>query len=279
VDRKKASVFSVLAAEGDARPKPASKPLKPLALMPLALGMLFVALGGAGVFFAYRFASDMPVVPVIPSVPSLIVADERVELSGTGVELMHALADAGAVLPEGQVLVAYTTETVETENGPIRNPRAGGALIAALGLPAPDILLRNVAPESTAGSVRAGGEARPFFIFKVTSYERTFAGMLEWERNVGNDLAILYPSHPLSALPDSASTTLATTTPAQAEFAERAAGFRDEVVANHDARVLYDSRGNSVLLYGYADKETLVIARNRAAFAELLRRLATSGTR
>ena len=53
-------------------------------------------------------------------------------------------------------------------------------------------------------------------------------------------------------------------------------GFVDEVVRNHDVRVYRDATGKSVLLYGYWNQTTLVIARDVAAFTELLQRLATS---
>jgi hypothetical protein len=52
--------------------------------------------------------------------------------------------------------------------------------------------------------------------------------------------------------------------------------FEDVVVANRDVRILRDTRGRSLLLYGYADKETLIIARNEASFAALLTRLSAA---
>ena len=52
--------------------------------------------------------------------------------------------------------------------------------------------------------------------------------------------------------------------------------FFDEVVANHDVRIYRDAEGRSILLYGYWNQTTLVIARDPSAFAEILGRLATS---
>lgn len=57
-----------------------------------------------------------------------------------------------------------------------------------------------------------------------------------------------------------------------------AAGFHDEVVANHDARAYRDAYGRNLLVYGYWNQTTLVIARDEAAFAELITRLGTSHT-
>ena len=52
--------------------------------------------------------------------------------------------------------------------------------------------------------------------------------------------------------------------------------FVDEVIANHDVRIYRDVTGKSILLYGYWNQVTLIIARDPAAFAEILQRLATS---
>jgi hypothetical protein len=51
--------------------------------------------------------------------------------------------------------------------------------------------------------------------------------------------------------------------------------FVDEVIANHDARV-YSDAGGEVIVYGYWNQNTLVLARDTAAFTEIMSRLATS---
>jgi len=67
----------------------------------------------------------------------------------------------------------------------------------------------------------------------------------------------------------------ASTTPKVPTFI---AGFRDEVINNHDVRVYRDVENRSVLLYGYWNQSTLVIARDQAAFVEIMLRLASSNT-
>jgi peptidoglycan hydrolase-like protein with peptidoglycan-binding domain len=73
---------------------------------------------------------------------------------------------------------------------------------------------------------------------------------------------------------NSGTTTAAATTTPPAPLVT--IGFRDEVVANHDVRIYRDGEGRSVLLYGYWNQTTLVIARNPPSFTEILQRLATS---
>ena len=132
------------------------------------------------------------------------------------------------------------------------------------------------------GVIHEGGETRAFFALRVSSYERTFAGMLTWEPLMMRDLGLLYPLYPEDVIEEpvvdlSASTTpkVASTTPRIVPAPAVSRGrFEDTVVANRDVRILRDTRGRSLLLYGYADKETLVIARNEASFAALITRLA-----
>lgn len=281
-DRSKetgASKISILAAEQNAlgRGKPLPQiPVKKKGRMLYVTGAaLLILAGAASIYFAFAFVTGHPPVLVGPSVPSLIFADEHVELKGESGELRAGLADlATRSLAEGGVAVAYVTYATTTAKGDtVVLPAEGGALIRAMGLPAPELLLRNVEPASTVGVVRAGGETRPFFIFQVASFERTFAGMLDWEPTMARDLGLFYPSYP-EAAPASMGTTTASSTSIVAK--PFSVSFVDEVVDNHDVRVLRDATNRSLILYGYRDKETLIVARDEAAFSELLARLAST---
>ena len=273
-----ASRISILAAEQNAldkaTPVPQLKEKKKSRLPLIAGAILLILAGGASIYGAIFFVTGHPPVVVGPSVPSLIFADNRVELKGERGELRAGLAGLSTdSLPQGGVTVAYVTYASTTAKGKtVMLPAAGGALISAMGLRAPDILLRNVSPESTVGVVHAGEETRPFFIFRVTSYERTFAGMLEWEGSMRYDLDAFYPPYP-TIIPEPMGTSSPTTTEPVIEIATT---FTDDVVSNYDVRVLRDSTGRAILLYGYRDKETLIVARDEAAFSELLARLAST---
>lgn len=289
IDTKSASTFSVLAAEQDANARPTQalstpkkSPVK--AIVAVATGILLLALAGGGIFATYQFVMTMRNTPIASlTVPSIVFADEYRELSGTGYELMTAFASAsnGALVP-GNVLVTYILTDSNGEDGTVlRGPAGGAAFMRALQVPAPDILLRNIAEESTTGVVNAGGDTKPFFALRVDSYERTYAGILTWEPLMQRDLALLYPLYPVESIPEevvatsTASTTVATTTPTP-RFATEAPArtrFEDAIVANHDVRILRDTEGRSLILYGYADKRTLLIVRDEAAFEALLARL------
>ncbi|MDO8624346.1 MAG: hypothetical protein Q7R54_03240 [bacterium] len=243
-----ASTISVLAAEGDVKQKPTRAALGfniPL----IAGGILLMVLGAGGAYATYRYVSTPPApFSILPGVSAPIFVNEREEIFGTGSTLLEAI-EMSVVKPlaEGSIRLLYLSVATSTSNN----------IFSALQLPAPGILLRNIeAVGSMAGIVRVGGAPSLFFILSASSYSDTFAGMLAWEPRVASDLAALYP-------PTATSTRVV---------------FKDEIISNHDVRILRDSAGQSLVLYGYWDQRTLIISRNEDAFREILKRLATSRT-
>ena len=283
IDTQHASTFSVLAAEKDApapRRVPAPQKKKAVTFLPVVIGIVLLLVGAGAVFGAYEYMSKNTPPQSVLGPPSLINPDEKVELKGTGSTLMSALATkASEPLPNGNVLLTYVNESTTTSEGVVEQQATGGAFVTSLNLSAPDILLRNIEPASMVGIVHAGNETRPFFILSVDSYERTFAGMLQWEPGMLNSLGALYPLYPATSAPNSTITTGTSTAPIflpaiNSNTPNRQ--FIDEVVSNHSARVLRDSGGRTLILYGYADKQTLIIDRDEASFTLLLGRLAAS---
>ena len=292
--------FSVLAAGLDAgqavqAPRTATRERMPV--LAIALGVVLLVLASGGSYALYLYVGARHVVPAITlNIPSLIFADNYRKVEGTGRELMQSLAEVALEpLPSGTATVTYIAQPATGETGTITGtPAPGGLLLKALALPAPDLLTRNTDDSSTVGIIHEGGETRAFFILRVTSYERTFAGMLTWEPLMARDFGPLYPAYTEDETPIPqvdlglvASTTATTTVRvatstasvpvAQMSPAVSVGRFEDAIVANRDVRVLRDTRGRSLLLYGYADKETLIIARNESAFAALLVRLSAGG--
>ncbi|MEK7179793.1 MAG: hypothetical protein AAB689_02070, partial [Patescibacteria group bacterium] len=222
--------------------------------------VLLLVAGGFGAYVAYtRYLTVSAPVVLTENASAPIFVDESEQISGTGTVLLKAVEQSVArpLAPNNIRLLSVASTTA-------------GSVFSALPLSAPDILLRNVnAVGSMAGVVHAGDSQSPFFILSVASYGETFAGMFSWEPRMPRDLKALFPPYPQSS---AGTTTTATSTPStQPEF-------RDEVVSNHDVRIYRDAAGRSVLLYGYWNQTTLVIARNPEAFAEILERLRAART-
>ena len=255
-----ASAVTVLAAEQDKTPRtPQVLPTRETfsrsnIIYGVAGGVLLIA-GMIGAYFAYTtyLGTSAPVV-VAPTISAPIFVDESSQVSGSGDALSQAIVQSVAIpIAQGDIRLLSLETTV-----------ADTSVFSALEPSAPRALTRNInAAQSIAGVVIVNGKQSPFFILSVASYGDTFAAMLAWEPLMPRDLVKLFPLYPAS---------IATSTPVQMPT------FFDTAIANHDARVYRDAVGRTILLYGYWDQKTLIIARDEAAFTEIVRRLATSRT-
>lgn len=255
-----ASPATVLAAEQDAGPKiyqEAPAPQDKNSLYMICGGGALVLLSIIGVYFAYQhYSSSLATMVLAPTISAPIFVDDRQEISGDGTALLRGVEQSVThSLAVGGVRLLYTESATSTSND---------IFSAMFQNQASDILLRNLnTKNSMTGVVNVGGKQSPFFILSVTSYNDTFAGMLSWEPMMPRDLNLLFPPYPEPTL--TTSSTLSKTL--------KKTGFYDEVVNNHDAREYRDAESRTILLYGYWNQTTLVIARDEAAFSEILRRL------
>lgn len=259
-----ASPATVLAAEQDATsgaPRQAESKPSPNALYVFA-GILLLIAGGWGIYAAYsnKESALPPDVFTLAASAPILVEDEE-QISGTGVVLSQAIEKS-----VNRKLASGTVRLLSIAN-------TDTSIFSALQFPAPNVFLRNLnVAGNMAGVINMNTSQSPFFILSVASYGETFSGMLSWEPQMPHDLARLFPPYAVSVAPPA--TTTATSSPSIATTA----GFHDEVINNHDARVYRDAQMRSVLLYGYWTQKTLIIVRDPAAFIEILNRLASAHT-
>lgn len=264
VNETKASTATVLAAEQDSLRKTQTIEKSTPSVIYVISGVIFFIAGITGAYIVYtRYLTAHAPVSSAPIVLAPIFVDDKEQISGQGLALISAINQSVArPLVVGNVRLLYSASTTT------------GSIFSMLPISAPDILLRNINTNgSMAGVMTVGGAQSPFFILSVSSYGNTFSGMLSWETMMSRSLSALFPAYPASSIMGGTGTTtptIATSTP------RVQMSFHDEVVGNHDVRVYRDFDGRSVLLYGYWNQTTLVIARDVSAFTEILKRLATS---
>jgi hypothetical protein len=298
---KNASAMTVLAAEQDAGPvsligqidtnSPEESSQKGQWFV--IVGIILFIISGVAVYVAYqKYGGTLAPVIITPTESAPIFIDSRSNISGSSVDLIRAIKENSLdPLPTNTVRLL----SIATTSAPNKNN-----ILTILNARAPGLLMRNIdSSGGMIGIVNTNGGQSPFFILSVSSYSATFSGMLSWETTIFNDLGTLFPfstSSPSTVPPFipktiSASTTATTTvaktspqvtpTPSKTATTSKVAlkvGFRDEVVSNHDVRVYRDASNKSLIIYGYWDQKTLIIARDPAGFAEILARLATAHT-
>jgi|CXWL01.1.fsa_nt_gi hypothetical protein len=278
VKNTQASAVSILAAEQDAARPIQTLPDSPVQMsrnrLYIVASVLLLLVGGVGVAITYsQYQIKIAPVFIAPVVVAPIAFDASEKVSGTGTVLMQSIKQSVGMPLSPNTVRLLTFDTASSTS-----------VFSALARTAPSILLRNIpANGSMAGVVNTGGRQSPFFILSVSAYDSTFSGMLSWEPSMPSDLGVLFPAYPSVAVEPMATTTAtstksirATNTATTTMPVPALGSFRDEVVSNHDVRVYRDAQGRSVLLYGYWNQTLLVIARDSAAFALILARLATS---
>ena len=90
----------------------------------------------------------------------------------------------------------------------------------------------------------------PFIIFTTKDFPSSFAGMLKWEKDMPLDLGEIFK------IPEG--------------LMETSSLFEDEALRNKDLRVLRDTNKNTILLYSFIDKNTLVITSNENIFTAII---------
>ncbi|MCR4279366.1 MAG: hypothetical protein NUV78_01365 [Candidatus Zambryskibacteria bacterium] len=140
---------------------------------------------------------------------------------------------------------------------------------------APGSLVRSFDDLFMIGAIRAqseSGEASPFIIIRLNSFENAFAGMLSWEKDMPQDLLPLFSNSELVKAIDETSV------------------FKDAIVKNKDVRILEVSapvtdtaatstasstemRIETVLAYSFFDNNMLIITNKIEALQTLIDRL------
>lgn len=120
----------------------------------------------------------------------------------------------------------------------------------------------------------------PFLILRVNSYTNAFAGMLQWETNMGTDLAPLYTKknsvQPRSIEQTTSTASTSNTTPTASSTVitlSPPATFSDIFIDNKNVRALAVPGQKPFLLYSFPEQNVLVITTSDAAMNEIFNRL------
>lgn len=217
--------------------------------------ILCTSLLGIGVSFYFLRGNSIPQEkPVtVYEVPSPIQAQHTLSfILPTGrVGVLNEIL----TLVQSSTGVTQIYPTQVTEQGD-EQPVAAALILSELALQAPGSFIRSV-KEITFGGIDG---ATPFIIFKTTSFDTSFAGMLEWEKTMSADLSPLF-GNPVTETFDS---TARTVTLVHSAF------FKDTVASNKNVRLLLDEKGEDRIVYTFVNQNTLVITTTRQSLERLL---------
>jgi hypothetical protein len=214
--------------------------------------------------------------------------------NGISQSLLYKLG--GSNLSTQTLSVAIPTVTVTGADDDIVRMAETKEIMPRLAKNAPSLLTRSLATSTVLG-VYAGDTAEPFIVLKTVSYEGAFSGMLDWEDFMSDDLftfmGVVLPSVgaapikenlPVVKIENTSSTTgtstVATTSPkvvvapaTTSTDLRDITKFLDRTIKNKDMRVIQDDTGKIYLLYGFANRNTIIITTSVESFFAVSSRL------
>lgn len=119
----------------------------------------------------------------------------------------------------------------------------------------PEELKRNYYSGFFLGLHSEKGATYPFLITFVDSYDIAYAGMLEWEGTMRDDMSWLFDTRPRVA-----TTTLAL-------------NFKDRIILSNDVRSFEDATGRTAFFYTFLDSHTVLFAKSAGTVREVTDRL------
>ena len=271
-----ASVVSIAAAEAERRNAPGQQtettPAEPSHLWRnlgyVVLGLVLLSAGGG--VFVYYFTRTAPVaVQQAPEAPFMFVdsttlVQEPATLNRDEVMAHLDGAKQNTQLAVGLINWLYPSQVDATgaqHEVPITQ------LLQTLAPRAPGELLRTLKPDYLLG-VHSYDQNQPFLILHVDEFQTAYAAMLQWEYTMAGELAPLFSRDPSPKLPSEQTLAVATTSQAFVPTS-----FVDKVVENQDARVLYGSQGDIILLWVMLGRDKIIITTNQYTLREIISRM------
>ena len=297
VKKQKTSVSSIYLAQqkvnnADRKASGEARPSKRGAFFYLTLSLILI-LGGIGLLYGwYTFVflpeggSRLDTPSELSLVPANSIQEFIFEESLTKADLTSALKALKSEPPVslGEIFAIYfVKDFVGPEGQKVKAPVSAREFLEKLEVNAALPLYRSLRPEFTYGIHQMAPENGAFLILKTTFYQNAFASMLDWEDFLAIDLPFItreprsVVSRDTLLLASSTEESASTTETffedsAEDELARINVNFKDEVIMNHDARVLRDATGNIILLYSFADEETLIITDSVETLREIFGR-------
>lgn len=231
----------------------------------IVLSVVFVVVGAGSAFYFYG-KSQVETVEPKAKIESIIFADSNEEFEINGLSRRQILNELKVIndksqIPLGRIKNIFITGSfIDDDDLQKKFLVSAKDFLNVIETDAKSSFLRSLNPTFMLGVHSFDGN-QPFMIFQTNFYENAFAGMLEWERYMKDDLAPLFGP---------AENTIPTNNISTSTVKTEMLVFNDTIIKNQDTRFLKDRDGNTVLLYSFVDKNTIIITTNEHTLEEVL---------
>ncbi|TAK57547.1 hypothetical protein EPO17_01705 [Patescibacteria group bacterium] len=226
------------------------------------VSIAFIAGGVGAIYYIYTHSQKAPTPTTSQTLSSIIPYQKAKEINSTGltkealVEKLNQEIKTSTVAI-GSIEYFYITTTGNTGKQMLSTE----GLFSTLGLTAPNEFVRSLDPQYMFG-VLGQTVNSPFLILKSTLYQSGFAGMLNWEKTIADDLQGL--------LTDDAGAENTAPSRTSDDLLQTELKFSDIIIQNRDVRVLKDRYGITRIAYSFVDNNTIVIAPNEKTLSGII---------
>lgn len=203
----------------------------------IAIAAVIVIVAGAGLAGFSLFKKEQKKQqPVSALIKPIIVADDQIE----------------ANLDQGQIKAAIQSQIKPNHLLNILIAKKTGEFFSGLGINPPAGFLDSLDDRFMLAKFYLTKDW-PILIFKIKSYDSSFAGMIKWEGAISEDLSDLF----------------------NLENIDYGKSFEDKEIQNKDTRVLKGKNGNLVLIYSFINQKYLIITTGEEPLIETFRRFSS----
>lgn len=241
------------------------------------LSLILIAGGGLGAYYLYKLSplSQPTTSPQAAKtfLPSIVTPDSQRVLDVTGLNsggVISQINQASNSIAPGTGLVTellLATKNTQTTGEIVMQKVSGTDAFAKLGITPPDILKRSITAQWMYGVYSDTNSTAPFIILTTNFFQNAYAGMIRWEGDVADDMAKIF-TYPVEMQTASTSTS----SPIASYFTIKGT-FHDAVIKNKDIRIFKNESGQTLLMYSFLDKNTLVITSSENAIRDIVTRI------
>ncbi len=227
-------------------------------------GLILIASALYGIYFVTNQKTKQNLPEQITRLEGIISYDETstIEITNSNTLTEKIIAnkkEASTLIKDSGI----KSLTINKDVAGIKEKISTKDLFSKLGFTAPSSLIRSLSDLYMVGSYVKNSSAnvaenKPglFIILQTNDYEYTYAGMLEWEKTMASDMFYLFELN---------------TKENKLQVKDRQ--WKDIIINNKDARVLYNEDKLPILYYMFPDKNNLVITDNEDTIKEIISRL------
>jgi hypothetical protein len=227
----------------------------------IVLSLLLIVGGLIGLFYAFQYFNKEPA--------SQVVIESEIIPYNSSINLANVVSgNLGTEIAKLSPVNGISIIKISDTNG-LAFQKAKD-FFDFLKISPPSELIRILKDQYVVGLISQNGENSPFIAVTVNDFGIAFSAMLEWEKNMANDLSFLNTKivtvTPVNTV---ASSTASTTIVVQVPTKPETFSWKDIIIKNKDTRSLINEKGKSKIAYTFLDKNTILITNNIEALGEI----------